>query len=89
MYLVKIRKTVCFEHNVKEFFVLYFGPLLVNQNSFDIFLSEGSTDASCKVWCKSFELPRWRLKKYVFHLLRFCEWKVTAKVGVAYTKQFS
>ena len=45
MYLVKIRKTVCFEHNVQEFVVLYFGHLLVYQNSFDRFLSGGSTDA--------------------------------------------
>ena len=56
------------------------------QNSFDNFLSGGSTDASRKVWCKSLKLPRRSLKKYVFHLLQFCEWKVRAKVGMAYTK---
>ena len=37
MYLVKIRKT----DNVQEFVVLYFGPLLVYQNSFDNFWHEG------------------------------------------------
>ena len=29
IYLVKIRKTVCFEHDVQEFVVLNFGHLLV------------------------------------------------------------
>ena len=69
--------------------VLYFGPLLVYQNSFDNVLSGGSTDASRRVWCKSLKLPRWSLKEYIFHLSRFCEWKVSAKVRMAYTKQFS
>ena len=63
MYLVKIQKTVCFEHNVQEFVVLYFGPLLVYQDSFDNFLSGGSTHASRKVWCKSLKLPRRSSKK--------------------------
>ena len=33
--LVKICKSICFEHNVQEFIVLYFGRYLDYQNSFD------------------------------------------------------
>ena len=73
---------------MREFAILYFGQFIDYQNSFDNFLSGGSTDASRKVWCKSLKLPR-SSKKYVIHLLRFCEWKVSTELGVAYTKQFS
>ena len=59
------------------------------QNSFDNFLSRGSTHATCKVWCKSVKLQRSSLIKYVFHLSRFCKWKVTANMDVAYATQFS
>ena len=41
MYLLKIRKTVCFEHNVQEFVILYFGHLLVFQNFLITFCQEG------------------------------------------------
>ena len=50
-YFSKICKIVCFQHNVQECVVLYFVRFTDYQNSFDNFLSGGSTDATCKV-CK-------------------------------------
>ena len=35
-------------------------------SSFDNFLSGGSTDASCKVWCKLLKSPRRSSEKYFF-----------------------
>ena len=70
MYLGKIRKSVCFEHDVQEIccFIFWasFGLFL---NAIDNFFSGGSTDASCKVWCKSLKLPRRNSKKHVFQVL--------------------
>ena len=37
---------------MQEFAVLYCALFMDYQNSFDSFLSGGSTDATCKVWCK-------------------------------------
>ena len=34
-YFVKICKTVCFDHNVQEIVVLYFGRFMDYQNRFD------------------------------------------------------
>ena len=36
----------------REIVVKCFGRVLDYHNSFDNFLSGGSTDATCKVWCK-------------------------------------
>ena len=63
LYLVEICKTVCFEHNVQKFVVLYFGHFLDYQNSFDNCSSGGSTHATYKVCCKSVRSPRRSLKK--------------------------
>ena len=41
--------------------------------------SGGSTDATCEVWCKFVKSSRRSLKKQVFHLSWFCEFKVIAK----------
>ena len=71
---------------MREFVVLNFGRVMDYQNSFDNFLSGGSTYASRKVWCKSLKLLRRSLKKYVYHLSLFHEWKVNSKVGVVYTE---
>ena len=81
MYLVKIRKTVCFEHNVQEFVVLFFGHLLAYQNSFDNFLSRGSTDATCEVWCNSVKLPRRSSKKVSFSFVVVLPMKSYRKNG--------
>ena len=43
--LVKICKTVSFEHNVQEFILSYFERVLDYHNSFDMFLSGESKDA--------------------------------------------
>ena len=48
-YFVKMCKIVCFQHNMQEFVVLYFGRFKDYQNSFDNFLSGGSIDASRKI----------------------------------------
>ena len=88
-HFVKICKIICFQHNVQEFVILYFGQFMDHQNSFNEFLSGGSTDATCYVWCKLVISSRRSSKKYVFHCLQFYEWKNTAKTGVASTKQFS
>ena len=37
LYLVQMCKTLCFDHNLQGFVVLYFGHLLVYQHSFDNF----------------------------------------------------
>ena len=70
-HFVKICKIVCFQHNIEELVILYFGQFMDDQNSFDNFFSGGSTDATCKVWCKLVESSRRSLKKYVFHCLQF------------------
>ena len=73
-YFVKICKIVCFQHNVQEIVVLYFGRFMDYQNSFDNFLSGRFTHV------QMFKLPRRSLKKYFFHCLQLCEWKVRVRV---------
>ena len=72
----------CLTPMLREILVLYFMSVLDYHNSFDNFLSGVSTDATCKVWCKSVKSPRRTLKKYVFHFLQSFEWKFSAKVGL-------
>ena len=88
LYLVKIFKPVCFEHNVQEFILSDYTFICIH-NSFDTFLSAGSTDVTCEVWCKSVQSPGWSSKNFVCHCSPFRKWKFTTKVGVVYTTQFS
>ena len=67
-HFVKICKIVCFQHNMQEFVILYFGQFMDYQNSFNNFLSGGSTDVVCQVSCKSVKSPGRSSKKQVFHL---------------------
>ena len=79
-------KTVCFEHNVLFYILGVFWPikiLLIN------FCQEGPQMLHGKfgtAW-SNFLGGVWKSK--FFNLTQFCEWKVTVKVGVTYTTQFS
>ena len=62
-YFVRISKITCFQCDMLEFVVLYFAHFMDYQNAFDNFLSGGSTDGTCAVWCKLVKSSRRSSKK--------------------------